>query len=221
MAIELWNGGAKMTDRKKVSNITSVFIFVQAIVISVAYLYSRANKWNLQEVFTIFIYPVYSIGIIGIMIVSSILSMIYFSIYLVKMKKIYSCIPILINIIAIVIALTFFNEVQLRENNFINYKDEREYIIHLIENGELQPDDSGKIEIPENLKNSKMERNGYVRFIKYESKIGIYFCTFAGLLETSSGYIYFSDKIESNEFDDENLILLNTYDENWYFCSTY
>jgi len=209
-----------MTNVKKFFNVTNAVIFVQSIIISSVYLYTRINKWNLQEMLTIFIYPFYSIGIIGIMFISCMVSTIYFIAHLVNMKKAYSGIPLLTNVIVIVIAITFFNENGLRGNNFVRYKNDREYIINLIEKGKLQPDDKGKIEIPESLRNSEMERNGYVRFIKYGSEIGVYFCVFTGLLETSSGYIYFSDKISVDKISSENITLFNNYEENWYFCST-
>ena len=209
-----------MTDTKKISNVISVSIFLQAIIISVIYLYTRINKWNISEALTIFIYPIYSISIMAFVLTSCMVSLIYFAVNLVKTKKIYSYIPILINILAIVIAITFFNENKLREYNFLKYEDEREHIINLIERGELQPNDSGRIEIPEHLQNEEIARNGYVQLISYTPKTGVYFCTFSGLLETSSGYIYFSDKISTDKLSHDDIILFNDYGENWYFSST-
>ena len=74
----------------------------------------------------------------------------------------------------------FFGEEQLIDYNFYKYQAEREEVVRQILLGNLQPDNSGDINLPEELQNEEMARGGYVCCVTYLSRKGIYFCTFSG-----------------------------------------
>ena len=116
--------------------------------------------------------------------------------------------------------MEFFNESKLREYIFSKYQSEREEVVELILSSELEVDDNGIIELPMELRNEEMVRNGRVCLINSSSGVGIYFCTFTGLLETSSGFIYFTDSLESKPVSGDEIVVFVEYANDWYFCST-
>lgn len=82
---------------KKKEWIVYSIVLIQSLVINVIYAYSQINKWNLIEQMTLFIYPFYKILIIGLSVISFLISAIYFVKKFLKMKRFYACIPLLIS----------------------------------------------------------------------------------------------------------------------------
>lgn len=205
---------------KKQDWIVCGIIFVQSIVINIIYLYSQINKWNLIEEMTVFIYPFYKILIIVLTVFSFLVSVIYFFKKFLKERKYYVCIPVFISVVAFITVHIFFCETKLREYNFYKYREKREEIVRQILHGELAPNDRGIIELPEELQDEEMAREGYVYVVNYLANEGIYFCTFSGLLETSSGYMYLTDESNIVNSSSEEIVVLEKYEERWYYCST-
>lgn len=205
---------------KKKEWIVYSIVLIQSLVINVIYAYSQINKWNLIEQMTLFIYPFYKILIIGLSVISFLISAIYFIKKFLKIKRFYVCIPLLISVVFFIIVHIYFGEEQLIDYNFYKYQAEREEIIRQILLGDLQPDNSGVINLPEELQNEEMARGGYVCYVTYLSKKGIYFCTFSGLLETSSGYMYLTDSVNRIDGSDEEIVVIKEYENGWYYCST-
>lgn len=195
-------------------------MIIQSTIIGSIYMYSKIEKWNLENSMTVFLYPLFSITLMILIIISGLVSFWYFINKLLTTHKIYFCIPLLITIILFLISNQLFSEVKLREYNFEKYQNEREEIVELILQGKMLPDENGIILLPERLKNEEMARGGYVSIVNYESKIGIYFCTFSGLMESSAGYVYLTENI-FNIDSGRNIILQSEYLENWYFCGTF
>lgn len=193
---------------------------IQSTIIGSIYMYSKIEKWNLENSMTVFLYPLFSIALIVFIIISCLASFGYFINKLLSTHKIYFCIPLLITIILFSMSNELFNEMKLREYNFKKYQNERTEIVELILQGEMLPDENGIISLPEKLKNEEMARDGYVYIVNYESKIGIYFCTFTGLMESSAGYVYLTENI-FNIDSGINITLQSEYSENWYFCGTF
>lgn len=194
-------------------------MIIQASVIGCIYLYCKMEKWNLEESMTIFLYPVFAMVLLFVVVISGLISFMYFIDKLWHAHKIYFCIPFLIVSLFFAVTSVCFNEIKLREYNFETYKKERGEIVELIMQGELIPDENGTIKLPEQLKNEEMARGGCVHIIEYGSQMGIYFCTFTGLLESSAGFVYLADNT-FNDYSQGNLILQDQYLEDWYYCST-
>lgn len=209
-----------MPEDKKLNWIVYDVVLIQSIVINVFYAYSQINKWDMMERMTLFIYPFYKILIIGLVMISFLASVAYFVKSFLRTKRFCVCIPVLISITVFIIAQTFFSEEQLRDYNFYEYRKEREKIVKEILDGELKFNSDGIAELPEEFQNESMARGGYVRRVTYLSKEGIYFCTFSGLLETSSGYMYLTDNPDTADNSDEEIVVIKEYEKGWYYCST-
>ena len=92
---------------KKKEWIIYSIVLIQSFVINVIYANSQINKWNLIEQMTLFIYPFYKILIIGLSVISFLISAIYFDKKILKMKKFYVCIPLLISVVFFIIVHIF------------------------------------------------------------------------------------------------------------------
>lgn len=194
-------------------------MFFQSFAIGSFYLYSKVEKWNLEESLTVFLYPFFVLSI-GFMVVSSVTaSFIYFIKKIVSTKRIHFIAPFLIGIIFIVIANLFFNEMKLRDYNFKKYQAERQKIVELVMKEKLIPDNTGMIVLPKEIQNDAVARGGRVYIVQYKSKAGIYFCTFSGVLESSAGFVYLLEDMES-AYLQNTIIIHEQYADNWYFCGT-
>ena len=194
-------------------------MFFQSFVIGSLYLYSRMEKWNLEESLTVFLYPFFALSI-GFMVVSSVAaSFIYFIKKIISKKKIYFIAPLFVGIAFIMIANLLFNEMKLRDYNFKKFQAERKKIVELVIREELVPDDTGKITLPKEMQNDEMARGGSVYIVQYKSKTGIYFCTFSGVLESSAGFVYLLDDMEG-AYLQNTISIHEQYADNWYFCGT-
>ncbi len=211
-------------EQKKKRNIPEKIIFLimvlQAIAAGGLYLYRKMEKWYLEESLTVFLYPVIVFLIGFILLCSLAFSFVYFIKKITTAKKIYFVVPLLITIGFVVYANVNFNEMKLRENNFEQYRTEREQIVELIVQGELVPDETGEIVLPKHLQTDEMARNGSVYIVDCKEGKGIYFCTFSGILESSAGFVYIPDDFESEVSINNTITLQKQYDDGWYYCGT-
>jgi len=215
-----------MEKEYRTSNWGFILVFFQSISISGFWLHSRIDKWNMEEELTIFLAPLYRIFVSGLLVISFVISLIYFAAKLAKTRKGYVAIPVLLNVIVLIIGVAFFNEIKLREYNFNKYIDIRNEILEMIVEGELSINEKGQAEIPQDIESGEVERYGYVVLFKYGDQIGGYFCTSTGLLGTSSGYIYLfsEEELDLNLFSENVIIFQNreiilhqSYEGGWYF----
>lgn len=194
-------------------------MFLQSFVIGSFYLYSRMEKWNLEESLTVFLYPLFALSIGFMIVISVAASFIYFIKKIISKKKIYFIAPLFVGIAFIMIANLLFNEMKLRDYNFKKYQAERQKVVELVIKEELVPDDTGRITLPKEMQNDEMTRGGSVYIVQYKSKTGIYFCTFSGVLESSAGFVYLLDEIEG-AYLQNTISIHEQYADNWYFCGT-
>lgn len=207
-------------NNKDKNNFTNIFVLFQAVVVSGIYLYNAVFRWNVLEYLTVFLYPIYQLLIIIIMLLSFVASLIYLIRGMVKRKAtVYRAIPPLVNIVVFAVSIVFFNEVELRKQNFMKYQAERQQIVKMIERGKIKPDEQGAIKLPNEMKSEGISRNGTVYLLNAGDETGIYFCTFTGILETSSGFVYFTEIVQSDQ-DESKIIKIKNFKSNWYFCST-
>lgn len=194
-------------------------MFLQSFVIGSLYLYSRMEKWNLEESLTVFLYPLFALSIGFMIVISVAASFIYFVKKIISKKKIYFIAPLFVGIAFLMIANLLFNEMKLRDYNFKKFQAERQRIVELVLKEELVPDDTGRITLPKEMQNDEMARGGSVYIVQYKSKTGIYFCTFSGVLESSAGFVYLLDDMEG-AYLQNTISIHEQYADNWYFCGT-
>lgn len=199
--------------------IVFLLMIVQAVAVGGIYMYCKMEKWNLKEALTVFLYPFFYIVLITFVVLSFLLSFVYFIHKCTDRKKLYYIVPIIIVVTIVLMSNAKFSETKLREHNFENYQKEREEIVRLILEGSLVPDETGTIYLPIELQYEEMARGGCVYIVKYGEGSGIYFCTFSGVLESSAGYVYLTDC--SFDFSLNNRLTLHEkYANNWYYCGT-
>lgn len=183
------------------------------------YMYCKAEKWNLEESMTVFLYPFFAAALILLNLIIVLIFLICFVNKLVRTHKVYYVFPLLISFSFYLVSNIFFNELKLREYNFKKYQGDREEIIELILQKELMPNENGIVELPEWLKDEEMARGGRVYIVQYQLKTGIFFCAFSGVLDSSAGFVYLLDDTFDADFYND-VTLQNQYQDNWYFCGT-
>lgn len=157
-----------------------LFMTLQAAVVSGFYFYSKAQKWNIREEMTVFIYPFFSLLVTVLLILSALFTLAY------SVQKV---------------------------------KEAREAIVESVLKGELLPNESGVVSLPEDMQDEEMARGGQVYIVSYNGQSGIYFCTFTGVMESSAGYVFLTDK----SFDvsmNNKIVLQKQYEKGWYYCGT-
>ena len=206
---------------RKRERIIFFIMILQASVSAGVYLYCKAEKWNLEEQLTVFLYPFFVVAISFFLLISGFVSLLYFASKIVSAHKLYFVSPLLIVLSSHLVDNIFFNELKLREDNFNKYQEKREIVIELILKEELMPDERGIVDLPEYLKDEGMAIGGRVYIVRYKLETGVYFCTFSGVMDSSAGFVYLTDEISDVDFYNNNDISLqNQYQDNWYFCGT-
>jgi hypothetical protein len=196
-------------------------MILQALFCGGIYMYSRMEKWNLREKYTVFIYPFIVFMLIGCVLVSFVVSIWYFAYKMVHTGKICFCLPVLLLAGIVAFSIIHFSELNLRAKNFTQYQKERNEIVRLIMEGKLVPDERGNIPLPAELLNEEMARGGCVWIVSYQGETGIFFCTFTGLMEDTAGYVYLTNDIKYGVNHPLQVILQGQYADRWYFCGTY
>lgn len=125
--------------------IVFAFMIVQAVFCGGIYMYSRMEKWNLTEKYTLFMYPFLVLLIAGYVFITFVVSVCYFVLKIVHTGKLYFCIPVLLLVGIVTYSVIQFNELNLRMQNFTQYQEERNEIVTIIMEGELVPDENGDI----------------------------------------------------------------------------
>ena len=196
-----------------------LFMTLQAAVVSGFYFYSKAQKWNIREEMTVFIYPFFSLLVTVLLILSALFTLAYSVQKVKETKKIYFLLPMVLMVILVGMAATLFSENNLREYNFVKYQEAREAIVESILEGELLPEENGMVSLPEDMQDEDMTRGGQVYIVSYNGQSGIYFCTFTGVMESSAGYVFLTDKSVDVSMNNK-IVLQKQYEKGWYYCGT-
>ena len=111
------------------------------------------------------------------------------------------------------------------QTSFNRLKIQRESIVEMVANGELTVQSNGCIVLPNHLK--KLSASGECFVVEFFDKTGIYFYTFRGILDSSRGYVYITDKISYKDYydlgvysPDHYLVNIGEVSKNWYSCVT-
>jgi len=106
------------------------------------------------------------------------------------------------------------------KDNFEQYFNERTEIVKMIESSDLTFSENGIITLPD--KYVHVSDGGEALVGSYNGKVFVYFWTSRGILESSKGYLYFSDIIFPEDFPPIGHDFVNMRDlgDGWYSCST-
>lgn len=128
---------------------------------------------------------------------------------------------LIINIsVLLVFGVVFLASIPIRRENDKKLWEERNKIVSQIESGELNPE-SGIVYLDESSVNEQISDSCRVILAMDGENPGIYFFEYAGMLESSSGYIYYSDLIKANDcLQGMRFINKEKIEGNWYRCST-
>lgn len=109
--------------------------------------------------------------------------------------------------------------------SFKNGKDNREKIVDLILDDEVEIAENGLVTLPDNLKN--LSDDGVCFIVEFQEKSAIYFFTARGILGESNGYVYITDKIDWHDYVNEekytgtqDWIDIEELEVNWYSVKT-
>lgn len=196
--------------------ITYWVIVIQALFFSMSFMVLQIFKWRIRESLTVYIYPIFKIIVICLLGASLVISAVY-AITKIQEQKRKVLVPFVIQIVIIVFTGTFFNENMLRYYNYKLYKDERTALVEDIMNGDVQVDEMGNVLYDESY---GLNKELFIKLIDNGEQKGVYFCTFSGLTDSSSGYFYSLGE-ELYYMVDYDFKVIKDLDEDWFYISTY
>jgi hypothetical protein len=180
-------------------------------------------QWHLVDLVTVFLMGPVLLLVWALFISISIWSIVY-AVRTTKKNGLISLIPLLFSVVTILI-VTFvpFTDIMLT-SDFEKNLEQREYVVSLIQSGELKPNVSyneSLIRLP--LKYRKLSKGGGEIMVEREGEtLKVFFFTFRGVLDNFSGYAYISDDSELQEDDFfGDFKQINKVKEHWYWGSSY
>lgn len=191
-------------------------IVLQALFFSMSFMLLQIFKWRIRESLSAFLYPIFKIIVICLLVASLVISAVY-AITKIQEQKRKVLLPLFVQIVIIIFTCTFFNENMLRYYNYKQYKDERTALVEDIINGDVQTDETGNVLYDEAYGlNSEI----FIKLIDNGEQKGVYFCTFSGLTDSSSGYFYSLGE-ELYYMVDYDFKVIKDLDEDWFYIGTY
>lgn len=196
--------------------ITYWVIVIQALFFSMSFMVLQIFKWKIRESLTVFIYPIFKIIVICLLVASLVVSAVY-AITKISEQKRKVLVPLVVQIVIIVFTGTFFNENMLRYYNYKLYEDERTALVEDIINGDVQTDEMGNVLYDESY---GLNKELFIKLIDNGEQKGVYFCTFSGLTDSSSGYFYSLDE-KVKYMSDYDFKVIKDFEEDWFYIGTY
>lgn len=198
-------------------------VLLQAIIVSTVFLLYRIFHWTIREKLTVFLYPIFFGVLIIVVFVSILISLIYAIIGYVKRydNRTKRVIPILIETVIIGSSIIIFSQTNLRRINFLMYDKERRAVAEAFESNEIQCDKYGELLVEDSVSDKLCADGSAIRIIDGGNMIGIYFCTFTGVLESSEGYLYVIDKeLGDVQIYNCKIVVQEDYGDGVYFIGT-
>ncbi len=196
--------------------ITYRVIVMQALFFSMSFMFMQIFKWRIRESLTAFIYPIFKIIVICLLVASLVVSAVY-AITKIQEQKRKVLVPLVVQFVIIVFTGAFFNENMLRFYNYKLYEDERTALVEDIINGDVQVDETGNVLYGASY---NLGSETFVKLIDNGNLKGVYFCTFSGLVDSSSGYFYSLEQ-EVEYMADYDFKVIKDFDEDWFYIGTY
>lgn len=198
--------------------LNSIVIF--SIISSLILILLQIIRWSLFEVLTPFIEPFFEIIIYGLFLATLIWSIIYF-LRNVKIIGKYALIPILIHVLTVIIVISVpFTNIVVDLNFKVN-NSERQKVVSLIEDSDIQTKSSTGsylIELPREYKH--LSSGGQIVIEKNESNVSILFYTYRGVLDNFSGYIYSANGFLREDIFYGDYKQIKKITEHWFWVSS-
>ena len=132
------------------------------------------------------------------------------------MKKLFALLPCLV-------FLFVFSACGV--SSFEEFKEEREKVVDLILDGNVEIAENGLITLPDELKD--ISDTGECEIVEFQDQTAIYFFEFRGILGESRGYVYVTDQIDWENYVNEDKytgtqgwIDVEEIETNWYSVKT-
>ena len=196
--------------------ITYWVIVLQALFFCMSFMVLQIFKWRIRESLTVYIYPIFKIIVICLLGASLVISAVY-AITKIQEQKRKVLLPLAVQLVIIVFTCVCFNENMLRYYNYKLYKDERSALGEDIMNGDVQVDEMGNVLYDESY---GLNKELFIKLIDNGEQKGVYFCTFSGITNSSSGYFY-SIGEELYYTADYDFKVIKDFDEDWFYIGTY
>lgn len=140
-----------------------------------------------------------------------------------KKKLLIFCIIVALCIVTITALL--LNSDEAPETSVAQQIEQYESVIDMVKNGSIEVRSNGLVVLPEELRN--LSDTGECFIVKFRDKTAIYFYSFRGILESSKGYLYVTDKLCYKDYINTNIYVatrdfvnLEKLDNNLYSCAT-
>lgn len=118
--------------------------------------------------------------------------------------------------------LLIMNSCTKAPKQFEDLKPYREEVVSLILEKQIHVSKNGLISLPDKLK--YISDSGECLLVTFEGKTAIYFYSYRGLLESTKGYLFVTDKLVYGDYCDKNnyndFVNVTKIDDNWYSCAT-
>jgi hypothetical protein len=107
-----------------------------------------------------------------------------------------------------------------RDMNFEKLLPQRLEVVEYVIGNEVIINTGGLISLPQKYK--KTSDSGQILLCQKNDEIIIYFFTNRGLLESSSGYIYFTQlTVENKDYTTQDFKIIKNLGKGWAYISTY
>ncbi len=184
---------------------------------SIAFIFTLAIQWNLVEVLTPFLAGPLILFLWGIFFILAIVSIIYIPIKF-NRNRIKAFLPFTINVLVFLIAwFVPFTSIWL-DIKFQTNKPGYEEVIDMVEEGRLQPDQYGYINLPE--KYQYLSSGSRIMADKNNGTTSVFFFTFLGVLDNYSGYLYRSDDTPPPQGLFGDWFEVEKQQPHWFFCAS-
>lgn len=141
------------------------------------------------------------------------------------MKKVFTVFLIVTILCTCVILLMHFSNAKEPDMSIEETVKQYETIISMVRNGTIKVKPNGCIVLPEEFK--RLSDNGECFIVKFHGDTAIYFYSYRGILESSKGYLYITDKLCYTDYVDtvayvatQNFVNLVEIQKNLFSCST-
>lgn len=115
--------------------------------------------------------------------------------------------------------------VSQKVTSFKSGKEQREKVVDLILDGEVEIAANGLVTLPEEQK--RLSDTGECVIVEFGGQSAIYFFKFRGILGESKGYVYVTDQIDWKNYVNEDVYTgtqdwkdVEEIEENWYSVKT-
>lgn len=214
------NKFSTITHNAKQKN-TRLFYIITLILSIYASIFTVAIVVLYEELvynFSIFFMPLIYFFFAVTLFASIITSVVF--ILLDKPTKIRSSIPLWLVIATISIIFVAPIREMKRDMNFEKLLPQRLEVVEYVIGNEVIINTGGLISLPQKYK--KTSDSGQILLCQKNDEIIIYFFTNRGLLESSSGYIYFTQlTVENKDYTTQDFKIIKNLGKGWAYISTY